>query len=247
MAYKWTGERIQKFRNAIRNYNRALNKQRRADPFGAVYLPENLNVSDYIYSRPFENARQANDFLNSLRRATRKGAFQPVMNEKGVAVSKWELNEAKLKARRDYRRVISAAEKAREEAKKMRGKARRRKMIEAERLHDIATMTKPDFQNWGREGAKKYMEALKRTNNLELLQESDRKYKENYLKKIKEAFGEDNPIAKMVEKVDASMIAASYYADPYLDFQVFYMDDDLDDYYESLLSHWEMFVKSYVV
>lgn len=247
MAYKWTGERIQKFRNAIRNYNRALNKQRRADPFGAVYLPENLNVSDYIYSRPFENARQANDFLNSLLRATRKGAFQPVMNEKGVAVSKWELNEAKLKARRDYRRVISAAEKAREEAKKMRGKARRRKLIEAERLHDIATMTKPDFQNWGREGAKKYMEALKRTNNLELLQESDRKYKENYLKKIKEAFGEDNSIAKMLEKVDSSMIAASYYADPYLDFQVFYMDDDLDDYYESLLSHWEMFVNNYVV
>ena len=247
MAFVWTAVRIQKFRNAIRNYNRALNKQRRADPYGAVYLPPNLNVSDYIYSRPFENARQANDFLNSLRRATRKGAFEPVMNEKGVAVSKWELNEAKLKARRDYRRVISAAEKAREEAKKMRGKARRRKLIEAERLHDIATMTKPDFQNWGREGAKRYMEALKRTNNLELLQESDRKYKENYLKKIKEAFGEDNPIAKMLEKVDASMVAASYYADPYLDFQVFYMDDDLDDYYESLLSHWEMFVNNYGV
>ena len=169
------------------------------------------------------------------------------MNEKGVAVSKWELNEAKLKARRDYRRVISAAEKAREEAKKMRGKARRRKLIEAERLHDMATMTKPDFQNWGREGAKKYMEALKRTNNLELLQESDRKYKKNYLKKLKEAFGEDNPIAKMVEKIDASMIAASYYADPYLDFQVFYMDDDIDDYYEGLLSHWEMFVNNYGV
>lgn len=246
MAYKWTVERVKKFRDAIRNYNRALNKQRRADPFGAVYLPENLSVDDYVYKKSFENATQANDFLNSLRRATRKGAFQPVMNQKGVAVSKWELNEAKLKARRDYRRVKSAAERAKEEAKKMRGKARRRKLIEAERLHDIAVMTKPDFQNWGRDSAKKYMEALERTNNLQLLRKSDIKYKENYLKKLRGFFGEDNAIAKMLEGIDAGMIAASYYADPYLDFEVFYMDDELDDYYESLLSHWESFVSNYV-
>ena len=46
MAYKWNKTNVQKFRNAIKNYNRALNKQRRADPYGAVYLPENLNASD---------------------------------------------------------------------------------------------------------------------------------------------------------------------------------------------------------
>ena len=33
MAYKWNSANAQKFRNAIRNYNRALNKQRRNDPY----------------------------------------------------------------------------------------------------------------------------------------------------------------------------------------------------------------------
>ena len=116
MAYKWNSANAQKFRNAIRNYNRALNKQRRNDPYGAVYLPENISASDVVYTARFENAQEANDFLNSIRRATRPGAFQPVMNDKGVAVSKWQLNEAKLKARRDYNRVIGRAEKLLEEA-----------------------------------------------------------------------------------------------------------------------------------
>ena len=115
MAYKWNNANAQKFRNAIRNYNRALNKQRRNDPYGAVYLPENISASDVVYTARFENAQEANDFLNSMRRATRAGAFQPVMNDKGVAVSKWQLNEAKLKARRDYNRVIGREDAGRGE------------------------------------------------------------------------------------------------------------------------------------
>ena len=150
MAYKWNSMNMKKFRNAIRNYNRALNKQRRSDPYGAVYLPENIDSFDFFLTRRFENAQEANDFLNSIRRATRPGAFQPVMNDKGVAVSKWQLNEAKLKARRDYNRVIGRAEKMFEEAKNLRGKKRARMLIQAERLKDSAVKTSPKFEQWGR-------------------------------------------------------------------------------------------------
>lgn len=234
MAYKWNSANAQKFRNAIRNYNRALNKQRRNDPYGAVYLPENINASDVVYTARFENAQEANDFLNSIRRATRAGAFRPVMNDKGVAVSKWQLNEAKLKARRDYNRVIGRAEKMLEEAKRLRGKKRARMLIQAERLKDVATKTSPQFEQWGRESAAAYMKALERTNNLKVLQESDERYKNNYLKIVREKFGKGSALEKLISGMSAEIVASSYFADPYLHFEIFYMEDDFQDYMNTL-------------
>lgn len=246
MAYKWNSANAQKFRNAIRNYNRALNKQRRSDPYGAVYLPENISASDVVYTSRFENAQEANDFLNSIRRATRPGAFQPVMNDKGVAVSKWQLNEAKLKARRDYNRVIGRAEKMLAEAKKARGKKRARMLIQAERLKDMATKTSPQFEQWGRESAAAYMKALERTNNLKVLQDSDARYKENYLKLIREKYGKGSALEKLISGMSAEIVAASYFADPYLHFEIFYMEDDFQDYMATLQEHWEAFAREYV-
>ena len=208
MAYKWNSANAQKFRNAIRNYNRALNKQRRNDPYGAIYLPDNISASDVVYTSRFENAQEANDFLNSIRRATRPGAFQPVMNDKGVAVSKWQLNEAKLKARRDYNRVIGRAKKMLEEAKRLRGKKRARMLIQAERLKDMATKTSPQFEQWGRESAAAYMKALERTNNLKVLQESDERYKKNYLEIVREKFGKGSALEKLISGMSAEIVAA---------------------------------------
>ena len=246
MAYKWNSVNAQKFRNAIRNYNRALNKQRRNDPYGAVYLPENIDVSDVVYAARFENAQEANDFLNSIRRATRAGAFQPVMNDKGVAVSKWQLNEAKLKARRDYNRVIGRAEKMLEEAKRLRGKKRARMLIQAERLKDTAVKTSPQFEQWGRESAAAYMKALERTNNLKVLQESDERYKNSYLKIVREKFGKGSALEKLISGMAAEIVASSYFADPYLHFEIFYMEDDFQDYMNTLQEHWEAFARDYV-
>ena len=246
MAYKWNSANAQKFRNAIRNYNRALNKQRRNDPYGAVYLPENIDASDVVYTARFENAQEANDFLNSIRRATRAGAFQPVMNDKGVAVSKWQLNEAKLKARRDYNRVIGRAEKMLEEVKKLRGKKRARMLIQAERLKDSAVKTSPKFEQWGRESATAYMKALERTNNLKVLQESDERYKSNYLKIVREKFGKGSALEKLISGMAAEIVASSYFADPYLHFEIFYMEDDFQDYMNTLQEHWEAFAREYV-
>lgn len=246
MAYKWNSANAQKFRNAIRNYNRALNKQRRNDPYGAVYLPENIKASDVVYTSRFENAQEANDFLNSMRRATRPGAFQPVMNDKGVAVSKWQLNEAKLKARRDYNRVIGRAEKMLEEAKKLRGKKRARMLIQAERLKDSATKTSPQFEQWGRESAAAYMKALERTNNLKVLQASDERYKKNYLDIVREKYGKGSTLEKLISGMPAEIVAASYFADPYLHFEIFYMEDDFQDYMTTLQEHWEAFAREYV-
>ena len=246
MAYKWNSANAQKFRNAIRNYNRALNKQRRNDPYGAIYLPDNISVSDVVYTSRFENVQEANDFLNSIRRAARPGAFQPVMNDKGVAVSKWQLNEAKLKARRDYNRVIGRAEKMLEEAKKLRGKKRARMLIQAVRLKDSAVKTYPKFEQWGRESAAAYMKALERTNNLKVLQESDERYKNSYLKIVREKFGKGSALEKLMPGMAAEIVAASYFAEPYLHFEIFYMEDDFQDYMNTLQEHWEAFAREYV-
>lgn len=246
MAYKWNSANAQKFRNAIRNYNRALNKQRRNDPYGAIYLPDNISASDVVYTSRFENAQEANDFLNSIRRATRPGAFQPVMNDKGVAVSKWQLNEAKLKARRDYNRVIGRAEKMLEDAKQLRGKKRARMLIQAERLKDMATKTSPQFEQWGRESAAAYMKALERTNNLKVLQESDERYKKNYLEIVREKYGKGSVLDKLISGMSAEIVASSYFADPYLHFEIFYMEDDFRDYMATLQEHWEAFAREYV-
>lgn len=246
MAYKWNSANAQKFRNAIRNYNRALNKQRRNDPYGAIYLPGNISASDVVYTSRFANAQEANDFLNSIRRATRPGAFQPVMNDKGVAVSNWQLNEAKLKARRDYNRVIGRAEKMLEEAKRLRGKKRARMLIQAERLKDVATKTSPQFEQWGRESAAAYMKALERTNNLKVLQESDERYKKNYLEIVREKYGKGSALEKLISGMSAEIVAASYFADPYLHFEIFYMEDDFQDYMATLQEHWEAFAREYV-
>lgn len=246
MAYKWNSANAQKFRNAIRNYNRALNKQRRNDPYGAVYLPDNISASDVVYTSRFANAQEANDFLNSIRRATRPGSFQPVMNDKGVAVSKWQLNEAKLKARRDYNRVIGRVKKMLEEAKKVRGKKRARMLIQAERLKDFVTKTSPQFEQWGRESAAAYMKALERTNNLKVLQESDERYKKNYLEIVREKYGKGSALEKLISGMSAEIVAASYFADPYLHFEIFYMEDDFQDYMATLQEHWEAFAREYV-
>lgn len=174
---KWTESQWRRLAGAVRSFNNAVRKAKAADPNASVYLPSEVDY--HSLKAGITTARALKNTVNRLKRASAPGALEPVRQEGGGIVTKWERKEfAILKSVRERRK---AAEK--------------RKLKEAKRKYNLGSYKQARLEPDRRKGSELSEKGLRRfieTQTIELAKSSRERaerYFENYITALGKVFG----------------------------------------------------------
>ena len=174
---KWTESQWRRLAGAVRSYNNAVRKAKAADPNASVYLPSEVDY--HSLKAGITTARDLKNTVNRLKRASAPGALEPVRQEGGGIVTKWERKEfAILKSVRERRK---AAEK--------------RKLKESKRKYALGSYKNARLEPDRRKSSELSEKGLRRfieTQTIELAKSSRERaerYFENYITALDTAFG----------------------------------------------------------
>lgn len=174
---KWTESQWRRLAGAVRSYNNAVRKAKAADPNASVYLPSEVDY--HSLKAGITTARDLKNTVNRLKRASAPGALEPVRQEGGGIVTKWERKEfAILKSVRERRK---AAEK--------------RKLKESKRKYTLGSYKNARLEPDRRKSSELSEKGLRRfieTQTIELAKSSRERaerYFENYITALDTAFG----------------------------------------------------------
>ena len=154
-----------------------MRKAKAADPNASVYLPSEVDY--HSLKAGITTARALKNTVNRLKRASAPGALEPVRQEGGGIVTKWDRKEfAILKSVRERRK---AAEK--------------RKLKEEKRKYTLGSYKNARLEPDRRKGAELSEKGLRRfieTQTIELAKSSRQRaerYFENYITSLEKVFG----------------------------------------------------------
>lgn len=174
---KWTESQWRRLAGAVRSYNNAVREAKAADPNASVYLPSEVDY--HSLKAGITTARALKNTVNRLKRATAPGALQPVRQEGGGIVTKWERKEfAILKSVRERRKAAEA-----------------RKLKEAKRKYTLGSYKNARLEPDRRKGSELSEKGLRRfieTQSIELAKSSRERaerYFENYIEALERVFG----------------------------------------------------------
>ena len=174
---KWTESQWRRLAGAVRSYNNALRKAKAADPNASVYLPSEVDY--HSLKAGITTARALKNTVNRLKRATAPGAFEPVRQEGGGIVTKWE--------RREFSILKSVRERRKADEK--------RKLKEVKRKYTLGSYKNARLEPDRRKGFELSEKGLRRfieTQTIELAmssRERAERYFENYITALDKVFG----------------------------------------------------------
>lgn len=154
-----------------------MRKAKAADPNASVYLPSEVDYRSL--KAGITTARALKNTVNRLKRATAPGALEPVRQEGGGIVTKWERREfAILKSVRERRKAAEA-----------------RKLKEVKRKYALGSYKNARLEPDRRKGSELSEKGLRRfieTQSIELAKSSRERaerYFENYVASLERVFG----------------------------------------------------------
>ena len=174
---KWTESQWRRLAGAVRSYNNAVRKAKAASPNASVYLPSEVDY--HSLKAGITTARALKNTVNRFKRASAPGALEPVRQEGGGIVTKWERKEfAILKSVRERRK---AAEK--------------RKLEETKGKYTLGSYKNARLEPDRRKSSELSEKGLRRfieTQTIELAKSSRERaerYFENYMTALGKVFG----------------------------------------------------------
>ena len=174
---KWTESQWRRLAGAVRSYNNAVRKAKAANPNASVYLPSEVDY--HSLKAGITTARALKNTVNRLKRASAPGALEPVRQEGGGIVTKWERKEfAILKSVRERRK---AAEK--------------RKLKEAKRKYALGSYKNARLEPDRRKSSELSEKGLRRFIEMQTIElakssrERAERYFENYITALGKVFG----------------------------------------------------------
>ena len=103
----WNDNQLRKLNSAVRKYNNALRRAAKADPLAHVYLPQEVSYKELKSS--ITTARALKNVVNRLTRVTRPKALEPVQQQDGSIVTRYERHEyAVLRSVRERKKSMRA-------------------------------------------------------------------------------------------------------------------------------------------
>lgn len=154
-----------------------MRKAKAADPNASVYLPSEVDY--HSLKAGITTARALKNTVNRLKRASAPGAFEPVRQDGGGIVTKWERREFSiLKSVRERRKAAEA-----------------RKLKEPKRKYTLGSYKNARLEPDRRKGSELSEKGLRRfieTQSIELAKSSRERaerYFENYITALDKVFG----------------------------------------------------------
>lgn len=95
---KWTKQQQQRLSKNVSRFNAKLTRTLKANPALAPYLPKRLDAKELRST--IKTAKDLTQLVQSIDRAFKPNAFEPINNAEGVTTTQYELNEMKIKVRR---------------------------------------------------------------------------------------------------------------------------------------------------
>ena len=103
----WNDNQLRKLNSAVRKYNNALRRAAKADPLAHIYLPQEVSYRELKSS--ITTARALKNTANRLNRVTRPKALEPVQQQDGSIVTRYERHEyAVLRSVRERKKSMRA-------------------------------------------------------------------------------------------------------------------------------------------
>lgn len=103
----WNENQLRKLNSAVRKYNNALRRAAKADPLAHIYLPQEVSYKELKSS--ITTARALKNTVNRLNRVTRPKALEPVQQQDGSIVTRYERHEyAVLRSVRERKKSMRA-------------------------------------------------------------------------------------------------------------------------------------------
>lgn len=229
----WRESDYRLLQQKVRNYNRKIDRLAKDTRYNDVILPERLSYA--AVKANIQTRQQLNNYVNSLSRFTKRGSEKIVENKKGLKVTSWQRKEIAIKQGVINRRKAMALKNIEDPTKKgIMG-----------RLQDQEVKLVPfDFDKREPKGWKKFVEATEKRASSLYERERAEKYKEFYIKMLKERLG--SPAASVIELMesqDAELIYNAQFYDASLSVQFTTDPLEADMIAEEIELQWNNYIE----
>jgi len=203
---RWRDKDLQELRRVVKNFNQKISYHEKNNPQKADFLPSRITTKEL--KNKIETRQDFQRELASLERFGKRGNTELITNEKGVTISKYELNELKNKVRiTNIKRTY--------ERKKLNIDTTKGNMgqIQAQNLKP----KKFNFMKKTEKEIEKLKESLENEVQANFKERIMEKYKENYIKAIENYLGEDGEeLKKFIQEMTPQEVYQNSIENPIL-------------------------------
>jgi hypothetical protein len=242
---KWRESDAEKLTKEIERFNAKIYRTRNRHPELASVLPETIKKADKQKLIQELQAKPRSEFkkeLNTLSRFGKKGAEKAIVSKTGNVVTKWEKNEVALKVAQINRERTRERKAVENMDVTSRGSSvgLKRGEMGSERLNELRPK-KFDFDKIkGGKEWEKFKASVFKQASPEARDKRMEEYKANYIKGLKNAFGEyADHIIEIIEGLPAENVVKTYYGEQEATITFFYEKQDMDAKLDILEGIWQ--------
>jgi hypothetical protein len=248
-SIKWRKSDVEKLTKEIERFNAKIYRTRKAHPELTDILPPTIKKEDKLRLMDELTTRQEfNRKINSLDRFLQKGSEKAIVSKTGNRITNWEKKEVALKvAQINRERTIE-----RKRIENMEATSRGEKLglkrgeMGSERLNELKPK-KFDFDKIrGGKEWEHYKRTVEKQSSPTAKDERMENYKENYIKGLREAFGDyANNVIDIIEGLPSDIVTQTYYSEQEATIDFFYEPQEMQFKLEILENIWQKVSDNY--
>ena len=218
MSIRWRKKDSKTISNLVRQFNAKITRVSKARPEIAANQPDRINSQNLQKELKQLPRSKFNKRVKSMQAYLKKGAEMPYTTKSGVNTTVWQKNEItrQLQSINAQRRYI-----ARHTLSKEKGNLN---IINTENLrprkNNIETIQPKNWED--------YLKSLRRAEVRRYDRAQLERYKENYLKAVRDLMGENNSLYETVQNLDPEILVDAYYNDPRASISFVYDPQEID-------------------
>lgn len=226
---KWTRGDAQKVANLVRQFNAKITRITKKNPSIAKTLPERMNSQaiQQMYSQL--TRKDFNRWVASTMRFLRKGAEDVITTKAGVTTTRWQLNEIRY----NLNAINAERRKRMERLQPSTTKGTMGAIKELELQPRINLSQSIIAQYWDR-----YVRGIEKQTLSSYVSTRAEQYKRNYLKAMRDAFGEQPELESILAQIPAETVWEAYAQDPDLGINYSYYDYEIEEAVKNLKEKW---------